>query len=150
MILYSVFLVALLAILGYLLSVRTDYAVNILRTPGMLFQEQPDDKISNLYDLNIVNKTFSRTPIEIKLLAPENGELKLIGKDIVLSSQQIIDSKFLVLLDKEDLEKMNTPIEIGIYSNNRLIKEIKTSFLGPVYKKQQHEENHKDEKHEED
>lgn len=132
MILYSVILVVLLGILGYLLSVRTDYSVNILRTPGMLFQEQPDGKVSNVYDLNIVNKTFKETPVKIKLESPKNGELKLVGKDIVLNPQQIVETKFLVLLDKSNIKKMNTPIEIGVYDNNKLIKKVKTSFLGPV------------------
>jgi len=132
MMLYSVILVALIGILGYLLSVRTDYSINILRTPGMLFQEQPKGKVSNVYDLNIVNKTFNETPVQIKLENQSNGELKLVGKDIVLKSQEIVETKFLVFLDKVDLKKMNTPIEIGVYNGSKLIKKVKTSFLGPV------------------
>lgn len=130
--LYSVILVVLVGILGYLLSVRTEYAVNVLRTPGMLFQQQPNGKVSNVYDLNIVNKTFHETPVQIKLESPADGELKLVGKDIVLKSQQIVETKFLVLLDKASLKRMNTPIEIGVYDGNKLIKKVKTSFLGPV------------------
>lgn len=132
MILYSVILAVLLGILGYLLAIRTDYSINILRTPGMLFQEQPGGKVSNVYDLNIVNKTFKETPVTLKLESPENGELKLVGKDIILKSQEIVETKFLVLLNKTDITKMNTPIQIGIYDKDKLIKKIKTSFLGPV------------------
>ena len=39
--------------------------------------------------------------LQIKLENPANGELKLVGKDIVLKSQQIVETKFLVLLDKD-------------------------------------------------
>ena len=131
-ILYSTILVILLGALGYLLSIRTDYAINILRTPGMLFQEQPGGKISNVYDLNIVNKTFNETPVQLKLEDPADGELKLVGKDIVLKSQEIVETKFLVLLDKSSIAIMNTPIEIGVYDKDKLIKKVKTSFLGPV------------------
>lgn len=137
MMLYSVILVVLLGILGYLLSIRTEYSVNILRTPGMLFQEQPNGMISNVYDLNIVNKTFNETPVQIKLEQPSDGELKLVGKDIVLKSQQIVETKFLILLNKTKLKKMNTPIEIGVYDGNKLIKKVKTSFLGPVESNEQ-------------
>ena len=130
MILYTVILLGLLGLLSYLLSVRTEYSIAILRTPGMLFQEQPNGLISNLYDLNIVNKTFTETPILLKL---ENidGELKIIGNDIVLKPQEIIDGKFLVLIEKSNLKKMNTPVEIGVYSGEQLLKTIQTSFLGP-------------------
>lgn len=131
-ILYSTILVILLGALGYLLSIRTDYSINILRTPGMLFQEQPGGKVSNVYDLNIVNKTFNETPVQLKLETPSDGELKLVGKDIVLKSQEIVETKFLVLLDKSSIAKMNTPIEIGVYDKDKLIKKVKTSFLGPV------------------
>ena len=58
---------------------RSDFSINILRTPGLLYQEQPDNKISNIYDLNIINKTFNPAPIQLKL--KDNGELKLLGND---------------------------------------------------------------------
>ncbi len=137
MMLYSVILVILISVLGYLLSVRTDYSVNILRTPGMLFQEQPNGKVSNVYDLNIVNKTFNETAVKLKLENPTTGELKLVGKDITLKSQEIVETKFLVFLDKSNLKKMNTSIEIGVYDGDKLIKKVKTSFLGPVEQNEQ-------------
>lgn len=134
MMLYSVILFILLSVLTVLMINRTDFNVNILRTPGMLFQEQPDGKISNLYDLNLVNKTFNPVQMQMKLLNPR-GELKIIGSDLKLDSQQIVEAKFMILLPKESIKKMNTPVEIGIYDQNKLIKKIKTSFLGPVESK---------------
>lgn len=130
MTLYTVILIALVGLLSYLLSVRTDYSIAILRTPGMLFQEQPNGIVSNLYDLNIVNKTFEETTISLKL---ENidGELKHIGNDIILKPQEIIDGKFMILIPKTELSKMNTLVEIGVYANDILLQTVKTSFFGP-------------------
>lgn len=136
MMLYSTILVILVSVLTYLMANRTDFNVNILRTPGMLFQQQPDGTISNLYDLNIVNKTFNPVKMDMKLLKPK-GELKIIGSDLKLIPQQIVEAKFMILLPKESLTKMNTPVEIGIYDGDKLIKKIKTTFLGPVEKVQQ-------------
>ncbi|BDQ04177.1 MAG: cytochrome c oxidase accessory protein CcoG [Ignavibacterium sp.] len=135
MMLYSVILFILLSVLTVLMINRTDFSVNILRTPGMLFQQQPDGTISNLYDLNLVNKTFDPTEIKLKLENPSNGELKIIGTDLKLEPQQIVEAKFMILLPKESITKMNTPIEIGVYDGDKLIRKIKTSFLGPVEKK---------------
>lgn len=130
MTLYTVILVALVGLLAYLLSVRTEYSIAILRTPGMLFQEQPNGIVSNLYDLNMVNKTFEETPVSLRL---ENidGELKIIGNDIILKPQEIIDGKFLIFISKSELTKMNTPVEIGVYSGDKLLESVMTSFLGP-------------------
>ncbi|MEJ5262558.1 MAG: cytochrome c oxidase accessory protein CcoG [Ignavibacterium sp.] len=136
MMLYSTILVILVSVLTYLMANRTDFNVNILRTPGMLFQQQPDGTISNLYDLNIVNKTFNPVQMDIRLLKPK-GELKIIGSDLKLNPQQIVEAKFMILLPKETITKMNTPVEIGIYDGDKLIKKIKTTFLGPVEKVQQ-------------
>lgn len=130
MILYSIVLTALLGLLAYLLSVRTEYSIAILRTPGMLFQEQANGLISNLYDFNIVNKTFDKSPVSLKLENIE-GELKLIGNDITIQPQEIVDAKFLVMIPKTVLSQMSTPIEIGVYTEGNLIKKVQTSFLGP-------------------
>ncbi|MCU0365549.1 MAG: hypothetical protein MUE93_07805 [Ignavibacteriaceae bacterium] len=113
---------------------RTDFSVTVLRTAGLLFQEQPNDMVSNLYDLNMVNKTFNDIPVTLKL---ENidGELKLVGNEIVMKPQGNIDAKFLVLLPKNELSKMSTQIDIGIYHGDKLIKKVTTSFLAPMKKK---------------
>lgn len=134
MALYSTILALLISILSYLLITRSDFSINILRTPGLLYQEQPNNKFSNIYDLNIINKTFNPAPIKLKL-KDINGELKLLGDDISLNPQEKRDSKFLLILPRSSISKMNTPIIISVYSNNKLLKEVKTSFLGPVTEK---------------
>jgi cytochrome c oxidase accessory protein FixG len=131
---YSALLTVLVTVLVILLLNRTDFSVTILRTAGLLYQEQPNNMISNLYDLNIVNKTFNEIPVSLKLEGLE-GELKLVGNDIVMKPQGNIDAKFLVLLPKNELTKMSTPLEIGVYSNTKLIKKVSTSFLAPLKKK---------------
>ena len=142
---YSFVLILLIAVQGYMLANRSDFSISILRTPGLLFQEQDNGKVSNIYDVNIVNKTFKDLPIDLKL---ENlkGELKLIGSEVDLKPQEIYDGKFLIILPKSEIKTMNTAVSIGFYSNDKLLQTIKTSFLGPV---ERHEkENHENEKHE--
>lgn len=131
---YSVLLIVLVTVLTILLLNRTEFSVTVLRTAGLLYQEQPNDIISNLYDLNMVNKTFNKIPVTLKLENIE-GELKLVGNDIVMEPQGNVDAKFLVLLPKDKLTQMSTPIDIGIYSGDKLIKKVTTSFLAPVKKK---------------
>ena len=131
MALYSTILVLIISVLSYLLITRSDFSINILRTPGLLFQEQPNDKYSNIYDLNIINKTFNPAPIQLKL-KDIDGELKLLGDEISLKPQEKRDSKFMLILPKSSISKMNTQITISVYSNDKLLKEVKTSFLGPV------------------
>jgi hypothetical protein len=51
-----------------------------------------------------------------------------------MEPQGNIDAKFLVLLPKDELTKLSTPIDIGIYSDDNLIKKVTTSFLAPMKK----------------
>ncbi len=89
--------------------------------------------VSNLYDLNIVNKTFNKIPVNLKLEGLQ-GELKLVGNDLVIQPQGNIDAKFLILLPKNELTKMSTPINLGVYSGDKLIERVTTSFLAPIKK----------------
>ncbi len=131
---YSALLAVLVSVLVILMLNRSEFSVTVLRTAGLLYQEQPNNMVSNLYDLNIVNKTFDKIPINLKLEGLE-GELKLVGNDLVIEPQGNIDAKFLILLPKNELTKMSTPINLGVYSGDKLIERVTTSFLAPMKKK---------------
>ena len=131
---YSALLTVLVSLLVILLLNRSEFSVTVLRTAGLLYQEQPNNMVSNLYDLNIVNKTFKKIPVNLKLEGLE-GELKLVGNDLVIEPQGNIDATFLILLPKNELTRMNTPINLGVYSGDKLIERVTTSFLAPMKKK---------------
>ncbi|MBZ0180995.1 MAG: cytochrome c oxidase accessory protein CcoG [Melioribacteraceae bacterium] len=129
---YTFVLILLLGLISFLLINRTEVELTILRTPGILFQEQPNNKISNLYDVKIINKTFDEFPVTLKL---ENidGEIILIGNEnLLVEPQGIAEAKFLVILSKDDIKTMKTPIDISVASDEKVIDVIRTSFLGKV------------------
>jgi cytochrome c oxidase accessory protein FixG len=127
---YSAVLVILMSVLTVLLINRTDFSLNILRTPGMLYQDQPGNKISNLYNLYIVNKKFDESKLTLKLLNAE-GEIKILGDDLKINSQQAYEGRFMIVLDRTKLDKniLNVPLVIGVYEQNKKVAELKTSFL---------------------
>jgi len=101
----------------------------------MLFQEQPEERISNVYDLKVINKTFDGVPVGVRLLSPA-GELQIVGDAMRVPSQGVAESKFLVILRQSDLRAMSTPLVLGIYADTTLVQQVSTSFLGPVRKTQ--------------
>jgi cytochrome c oxidase accessory protein FixG len=131
---YSAVLVILLTVLTILISTRKPIDVTILRAPGMIFQEQPDNKISNLYTMKLSNKTFHDETVTLKLENIE-GEIKVIGGDIKALSGDVTETKFLILLPKEKMTTMNIPLEIGLYKSGERIEMKKINFLGPVPQK---------------
>ena len=51
---YTVVLLLLIGLLAVLVLTRSNVELTILRTPGLLYQDQPGNKISNLYDVKII------------------------------------------------------------------------------------------------
>jgi len=128
---YTGVLLVLLSIEVFLLSTRSDYDATILRAKGMLYQEQPDNKISNLYTIKLVNKTRNNLPVEIKV---ENypAEIQIVGKDLMVKQEGVSEGEFFVIMNKKDVTTRKSKLEIGVYSNHKKIKTVKTNFLSNV------------------
>jgi cytochrome c oxidase accessory protein FixG len=131
---YTTVLILLTILISYMLGTRTEVELSILRTPGLISQEQPGGKLSNLYDLKMVNKTFNELNAELSLLNIQ-GEIKLIGKELSVKPQGVTESKFLVILSNEKVNQLKTPISIAVISNGKTVDVINTSFLGKVKSK---------------
>jgi cytochrome c oxidase accessory protein FixG len=131
---YSAVLLILVSVLTYFVATRSDIDVTILRTPGMYFQEQPDNFISNLYDVKAVNKTFLDLPLSFRLKGVE-GSIRVLGDSLILKSQDAASAKLFVVMKRDQIKMMNTPLMIEVYGGEGRTALIQTSFLGPVQKK---------------
>lgn len=128
---YSVILFLLASLFTYLVTTREDIEVNILRTPGMLYQDQPNDRISNLYNFNIVNKTFEPIMVTLKI-KNLNAEIKMLRSDLNLKPSEVEEGKFMIIADKKVFSKLNTQVVIGVYRNGTEVTSFKTSFLSNI------------------
>jgi cytochrome c oxidase accessory protein FixG len=128
---YSAVLVILFSFFIYTLFSRPAVETTILRTPGLLFQENTDNTISNLYNIKIVNKTHDEIPLEIRILS-HKGEIKMAGSTMDIKDQAMFESTFILFIPKNELKSDKTEVEFGIFSNNELIETYKTTFVGPT------------------
>mgnify|MGYP000158965746 CR=1 FL=1 len=126
---YVGILLVLMGLLTTMIITRSNLETNISRTRGTLFQKYDDEHFSNIYDLTITNKTSQVRDLQIKILEGP-GKVELIGKELHLIEQAEVKTKFLIIIDKDDLES-NIEMVIGLYENGELVKKINTSFLGP-------------------
>lgn len=127
---YTAVLVLLIGIDVFMLLNRNEANITILRAGGMLFQEQPDGRISNLYNIMIVNHARDSMPVSLKL---ENikGEVKLLTKKLTVPPEQELQGTFFIILDKSQIHHRKTEVEIGVYSGGQKVDGIETTFLGP-------------------
>jgi len=128
---YSSVLVGLVIFFVVLLATRKDVDATILRTPGMLFQQQENNMISNLYNIRLINKTHKDVPITLKLESGA-GTIKMIGKDITVDKESKGASEFFVFLPKEAIKNRKTVLLVGVYSGGKKLETVTTTFLGPI------------------
>ncbi len=126
---YSAVLLVLLAVIGYLFTVRGSVETTIIRAQGTLFQEYGPASYSNLYNLEMVNKTSSPIKLTVKLLSP-SGEIMIMGDSLKAEKGEVIQRNMLIVLKKETVKPSNQ-LEIGVFDGGKLIDKISSTFVGP-------------------
>lgn len=128
---YSTVLMALMGIFAYLMAVRTEVEVTILRTPGLMFQKNADGTISNLYNIEIVNKTYQNKAFTLKINY-SGATIKLMGKPLSTSKGEMAKGSFFINIPEKLIRQNNTKIVIEVLSENKVVDKVKTSFMGIV------------------
>ncbi len=129
---YSAVLVLLLGVLSFGLVTRSNTETTILRTPGILYQENKDGTVSNLYNYKVSNKTFKDLYVHFKI---ENipATIRVIGTDSVfIKKENGTQGTMFIDIDPKNISSRNTKVVVGVYNNGKLIEKIKTSFLAPT------------------
>jgi hypothetical protein len=103
-----------------------------MRAKGMLFQEvgKNQDSLSNLYQMTMVNKTHQDITVEMKV---ENmpGVINFIGhKELKTPAEGQAEATFFIVLPKTAIKERDSQLKLGIYKDGKLIRTVKTSFLG--------------------
>ncbi len=127
---YSGVLTVLIGIFIVLLSMRADLETSILRERGTLFQELPDNKYSNIYEVKVINKTFDDITYDVQLIEPA-GELISLGGITSVSGQSLSEGRYMVQLSESQLEGLQTELTFAIYANGERVETVRTGFLGP-------------------
>uniref|UniRef100_UPI004048D301 cytochrome c oxidase accessory protein CcoG n=1 Tax=Roseivirga sp. TaxID=1964215 RepID=UPI004048D301 len=129
---YTGVLVVLITLLTVFVSTRSDIQATILRVPGMLYQRVEGDKIQNLYNIQLINKTTEEMTINIKLM-DSVGSIEVVGgHTITIAPSGKSDAVFYVRFPENALKGNKNEIVLGIYQGEVLIDEVKSNFLGPI------------------
>ena len=130
---YSAVLFILIAVEVLLFSMRSDVEVLFLRTGGLLAQEQVDGTVSNLYNYQLINKTSKTLPLEFRMLEPTTGSFEIIGgKSPEVAKNSNAKGTIFIKIPSDNLVSGKNNILIGVYSEDKLITKVKTTFFGPI------------------
>ena len=128
---YSVVLVLLLGIFGFLLSTRPDVDVNIIKSRGTLYAMNEDGFVKNVFNVSIANKTYREFKVNLKIDDAWEARLNMIGGEIVVPAESNTDGIFYLEISKEKLPFKSTKIPIEVWGEGRLIEKVSIKFLRP-------------------
>jgi hypothetical protein len=60
-----------------------------------------------------------------------SGRIEVMGEAILVPKEQLVENSVLIELDQKAMKPGQTPVRVGVYSNNRKIETLKTIFIGP-------------------
>jgi polyferredoxin len=132
MVAYSVVLLALLSVMGFLIVNRNMVEATVLRVPGMLYQEQKGGRISNLYNVQVVNKTFDPLQMSLKLDNQEQGSIRVVGGPIKVAAGATTEVVCFVELPQSAITQVKTKLKLGLYAGENRLETVSTNFMGPV------------------
>jgi cytochrome c oxidase accessory protein FixG len=129
---YVVVLTGLLSVFAIMIATRSDVEANILRARGSTYIVNENGNVTNIFTYKLLNKTFFDYNLEMRTM-DHTGEFKHIGKDsLILKPEEVLEGTFLLEIPASELTGMRNDIEIGLFSNGRLIDVVETSFSAPI------------------
>ena len=130
---YSILLLALITFLSFSLATRSDIETTILKVPGQLYQKTDAGDITNLYNIQFVNKTYDDMTLEVRIENEPTASIsKVGGGDVTVPANGLAEGVYFIEMPAK---KMNAPkinLRLGVYGNGELVETVKTKFLGPV------------------
>ncbi len=130
---YSVVLLALVSLLFYFIFTRADIETTVLKAPGTLYSKTEDGQITNVYNIEFVNKTFEAIPLEIKVESPTKASLQKVGMpSIEVPAEGLWKGIFMIKLPEEEISATKMTVVLGIYSNGKKIETVDARFIGPI------------------
>ncbi len=130
---YSVVLALILVFASVMFFTRPIVETTILRTPGMTYQEQENNELSNVYNFKIVNKANEDIPIEIKLMEPDYGRMIITG-NIILKYNSKTEGVIVIYINKDNIKQKKIKLRFGIFKGNEMLEDYVSTFTGPDIK----------------
>jgi len=130
---YSLVLVLLMTVLGFSLVNRSEVETTILKVPGQLYQRQDNGLISNLFNIQFVNKTNATMTIELKVTGVEGAKIEKVGGgEMNVEPNNLAEGIYFITVPQENLASMQTPVNVVVYGNDTEIETKEIKFLSPA------------------
>ncbi|MCA6073258.1 cytochrome c oxidase accessory protein CcoG [Fulvivirga sedimenti] len=130
---YTAVLILLVSVLSFFLFTRSEVEATILKVPGQLYQRQENGDISNLFNIQFINKTSEEMTIELIVDGAAGAKIEKVGGDtMIVPPNELSEGIFFITIPKSGLQGMQTPLKVTVMGNGKEIETKNIKFLGPA------------------
>ncbi|GAA4794698.1 cytochrome c oxidase accessory protein CcoG [Olivibacter ginsenosidimutans] len=128
---YSAVLLVLLITCGWLIFSRSILDGTLLRANGTSYIFRDDGTVTNLYNLELINKSPNTLPFALE---SANGDFRLqtVGNIREIKKDETVHLSFFLVIPKNKIHHYKTDVKVKIVSANKVVKQMKTTFVAPV------------------
>ncbi len=127
---YTALLAAMILVLITLLITRTDFETKIFRQRGTTYQMASDGTVSNIFEINLTNKTHYGYNIRLETDHPD-VKIELVNKHMHLDPEAVLKDRFIMKMPLSAVDKGKEVVTLHVYGNGKEIQEIEVKFIGP-------------------
>ncbi len=127
---YTVVLAALIAVFGWLIFSRTEVDGTLLRAKGSSYQLNEDGTVSNLYSLELINKTSADMPFALEAVE-ESMTVRMVNPLVELKTGSAAQLTFFLISPQKSIKDYKTNVKINVVSDGRVVETLKTTFVAP-------------------
>ena len=128
---YTFLLIGMLGVLTVLLATRNDFETYIMRQRGTTYQITNDGTVSNIYEINLLNKTKEDFEVTLKLEG-NIGTIETAVKSMRLKKEAQLKERFVVKIPYAKIKEDKHILTIKVFGNGKEIQTVKTKFIGPT------------------
>jgi hypothetical protein len=128
---YTILLGSLFCVLIFLLVTRKDLDTTIMHQRGTTFQMTDDGYVSNIFEINVINKT-SKTYLLKLSLDDKEGVIEMVVKHLTIKKESTLKERFIVKLPFSKIENGLHIVHVNVVGNGKIIETVKTKFIGPM------------------
>lgn len=128
---YSILLFALFLTLVLLILTREDFQTTLIRQRGSTYQMDEQGHITNIYEVNLLNKTHQSFKVSFRL-ENHHGEIQTVREKLVLQPETELKERLIIRYPRTYIGNGSKKIKVHIYGNGKKIQTVKTKFIGPI------------------
>ena len=105
--------------------------ITVMRSAGLLYQQQKGGYISNVYNAEIINKTDKKHSITIR---PDDRSIKIkyIQAPGAIGSGMEAKAVFFMMIPQANIHTPKTDVRLQLWMDDHLVETVNTAFIGPI------------------